>query len=122
MTTDRLDQIEARIEAATPGPWEVFEGTALNGNSTRGICQEGDDETAIFEDRYIGAADAEFIAHAPTDLAATSRALRAVLAALDDYPLPSRLADPTGAAVSALEGLESIIRTAITTALEGNQA
>lgn len=85
--TDRLDEIEARADAATPGPWEadVTEvsqhwsrpepwATVVSsevhcmaycyGGSGRGIERE---------------TDAEFIAHARTDVPALVAALRAVL-------------------------------------------
>lgn len=29
LTTDRLDQIRAREQAATPGPWDVYEGNGF---------------------------------------------------------------------------------------------
>jgi len=75
---DRLDEIEARIEAATEGPWEAsgcYVETAqpfdLHRFDAMGLtvarCEQDD-------------ADAALIAHARTDLPATVKALRAVLA------------------------------------------
>ena len=59
-TPERLDAITARLEAATPGPWEVSTGMA-------------DRAMIIFPDNYSfkmnGHPDAEFIANAPTDVA-----------------------------------------------------
>lgn len=85
MTTDltaKLDAIDARVEAATEGPWfpdedDASEGHAVyqddGGFGTVYIAQEmhqGHDE---------GRGDAEFIAHARQDVPAMSAALRAVL-------------------------------------------
>jgi hypothetical protein len=71
--TDRLSEIEGRLRAATPGPWwtpsyiapaEVFAGTGLA------------DDTCVAEGMYKH--DAEFIANAPTDIAALLGAVKEV--------------------------------------------
>ena len=84
MTPDELAAIRARLDAATPGPWhwdeypvpalhgvggspdtyeyeaEVIEATHTGGCGCRAEC---------YLDLTIDRSDAEFIAHAPTDLA-----------------------------------------------------
>ena len=75
--TDRLNEIEARANAATEGPWFVS-------------------DDAVWVDRGEGNADgitgplapwcfgeADFIAHARTDVPALVAALRAVMEAID---------------------------------------
>lgn len=72
MTREQLDAIRARMEAATPGPWEA--GTAVCcpdvgwvGGPRRTICPvyEGTKRTHMLD-----ANDAEFIAHAREDVPA----------------------------------------------------
>lgn len=78
--TDRLDEIEARAEAATPGPWEwhpyMSSGATLAKPNHPGhevnILKTTDDWPPVAD-------DAEFIAHARTDVPALVAALRAVL-------------------------------------------
>lgn len=89
--TDRLDQIKARAGAATKGPWEVcafdsghseFEMSVSVITASAGdrICDmDGLGRTLNEIDaRDDGVADAEFIAHARTDVPALEAALRAV--------------------------------------------
>ena len=70
---NRLDEIEARANAATEGPWmgirypDGFLGRVIGGNGF-GVAEDFPDD-----------ADAEFIAHARTDVPALVAALRAVL-------------------------------------------
>ena len=66
---NRLNEIEARANAATEGPWNVFMGRIDHpGRSLVAVAYDvGCDE------------DAEFIAHARTDVPALVAALRAVL-------------------------------------------
>lgn len=61
-----LDEIEARVNAATQGQWRRM---------------GPDHDPFVFGPRY-DAADAEFVAHAPEDVRAMLRALRAVDAVL----------------------------------------
>ena len=86
---NRLDKIEARTNAATEGPWE-WDGESnepwpAGDNSLRSVSGAKDDLVlyAWGYDAYgIEAArdaDAEFIAHARTDVPALVAALRAVL-------------------------------------------
>ena len=72
---NRLNEIEARANAATDGPWEGIRypdgllGRVIASDEL-GVC--------IAED-FPDDADAEFIAHARTDVPALVAALRAVL-------------------------------------------
>lgn len=88
MTQERLDEIRARLAAATDGPWSVvYESEecppfkpyayAIHGPTMQGVLesQVSDDFKAQYGhqmDEVTGVADddAELIAHAPTDLAA----------------------------------------------------
>lgn len=69
MTDDELDAIRERLAAATPGPWTAdtyaeaiyaLDGAAVVSGSRWG------GEASVFDH----APDADFIAHAPTDIAA----------------------------------------------------
>ena len=74
---DRLAEIEARIEAATAGPWFV-----MGGHPPLDEYLIDSDSTFIASthiDTERGKNDATFIADARTDLPATVKALRAVL-------------------------------------------
>ena len=66
----RLDEIEARANAATEGPWELLGG---------GEYVSGPDILVAPDDGGVTSADAEFIAHARQDVPAFVAALRAVL-------------------------------------------
>lgn len=89
----RLAEIEARLAAATPGPWGVdhddegvFNDTCVvQGNY--GWVASGPDSRypAYDEDTEQGRADAELIAHAPADLAALVEFARRVEEILDDH-------------------------------------
>ncbi|MBE4790265.1 hypothetical protein [Streptomyces caniscabiei] len=91
LTTQELDEIDARHKAATPGPWGVYEfggGTAIDiaadltdtgtgYRARREICRLEDEpldndpahrEWTAEEDWAQVRADAEFIAHAPQDV------------------------------------------------------
>ena len=50
---DRLQEIRARLDAATPGPWEV-------------VCNTTSDVVGVLDGDYD---DADLIAHAPADIA-----------------------------------------------------
>ena len=60
--TDRLADIQARLDAATPGPWSYF----VDKWHVHEI-RTNDDETIIGVSIFV-AEDAEFIANAPTDI------------------------------------------------------
>ena len=83
---DRLNEIEARANAATEGPWESDEYTEIDPDGfyelSRVIAPDPDDG----EDYAIGVVhvgilrpDATFIAHARTDVPALVAALREAL-------------------------------------------
>ena len=76
--TDLLDDIEARAEAATPGPWveEDKGASALVVEGTEGYSADGSCR-AVAEEVYL-AKDRAFIAHARTDVPQLVAALRAV--------------------------------------------
>lgn len=82
-----LADIEARVGAATPGPWWTEGKTAACYAHIPGGRPNGE---GIIEARYCGRTvpnafeNATLIANAPTDLAALTAAVRAVLAALDE--------------------------------------
>ena len=98
-----LDQVEARTNAATDGPWRVDRWEEVfSAEVTYSVT--GDTSVA---DRVEDNRDAEFIAHARTDLHAAITALRAVLDLLD-----GPRARITGHVTAA------DVRAAITTGLE----
>lgn len=92
--TDRLDEIQARADSATVGPWEAGHRSSLDWLSqSPAIDNDGHEPgsavgPADAVDPLWGSlwpsrnatADAEFIAHARTDLPALVAALRAALA------------------------------------------
>jgi hypothetical protein len=60
----RIEDIKARAEAATPGPW-------TDGERDQGywVCQPGEDGDVVVGDHYKpDAPDAAFIAHARQDI------------------------------------------------------
>jgi len=77
-----LKEIEARLKAATPGPW-VYDSYsrifAEHGNVAKVPTVAGDTATKQ------GAEDAEFIAHSPADVARLIEALRIATEALSSY-------------------------------------
>jgi len=77
----RLDEIEARANAATEGPWEVsvdhYAPIVLGPPA-------GDDRLMVAGDVLTN--DAEFIAHARQDVPALVAALRAVLEVHEETP------------------------------------
>ena len=83
---DRLDQIEARANAATEGPWTPDEYTEVDPDGFYELSRviapdpDGDDWCAIgVVHTGILRPDADFIAAARTDVPALVAALRAVL-------------------------------------------
>ena len=67
-----IESIKARLEAATPGPWH----RAIYTNSRCGV--DAKDDPVIEPSPYLGREDAEFIAHAPQDIAALSKLAESV--------------------------------------------
>ncbi|MBD9700690.1 hypothetical protein IHE56_01000 [Streptomyces sp. ID01-12c] len=107
LSADRLDEIDARHSAATPGPWGVYEfggGTAIDiaadltdtgtgYRARREICRLEDEpldndpthrEWTAEEDWAQVQADAAFIAHAREDVPALLAEIRRLNAALAD--------------------------------------
>lgn len=73
-----LDEVDARAEAATEGPWVPYStGSSPMDNY---VTTPGLDGVAMHYALAWKPGDAEFIAHARQDLPALSKALRAVLA------------------------------------------
>ena len=118
---DRLDEIEARANAATEGPWTPDEYTEVDPDGFYELSRviapdpDGDDWCAIgVVHTGILRPDADFIAHARTDVPALVAALQAVLRVCDATeatPAPGIVI--TGAAVSTTN-----IRRAIEEALK----
>lgn len=132
---NRLDEIEARANAATEGPWNA-DGFADGDTISLDVYAPGAAHAVARDIRSHS--DADFIAHARTDVPALVGALRAVLAALpepsdenpfmydpwdDDSVDPSNSGDVVHAAVSkgwdaGAVSLSNEVRAAITSALE----
>ena len=73
----RLAEIRARVEAATEGPWEWLAHTTVDGDKWAVFHGESTPALAMNNDGW--APDAEFIAHARTDLPALLAAVEAVM-------------------------------------------
>ena len=109
--TDYLDEIQARADAATDGPWTVYVNEHGPWVGKDGGAEIGDDPE---QDR----ADAEFSAHARTDVPRLVAALRAV-EALPQRPWDERRADdPESRSARAYNSALADVRTAIRDALE----
>ena len=65
--SDRLKEIRARLDAATPGPWDT-EGPCMSGDGTYGVfADDGAGEPTLA--LRMSPPDADLVAHAPDDLA-----------------------------------------------------
>ena len=71
-----LDQIQARADAATEGPWTWASHTTVDGDQWAVLDKQ---DHALAENRDGWGPDAEFIAAARTDVPALVDALQAVL-------------------------------------------
>ena len=74
---DWLDEIEARWEAATPGPWQARED--WHDGPLYGVSQSSDGDLfagVSLETQEAEKATAQAIAHAPTDIAKLIEAVR----------------------------------------------
>lgn len=94
----RLDEIAARLEAATPGPWEAYGTTvaAMTGPGDCGGCSglpSPEHEPSCLWSEIAGAdePDAELIAHAPADLSSLLAVVREVAGL--HRPVPDGLGD-----------------------------
>lgn len=72
-----LADIEARLNAATPGPWVTGQHAS---NDT--VIEAVNGGMTIYDEGGHGPADAQFIAHAPEDIAALLREVEALRTAL----------------------------------------
>ncbi len=83
--TDRLDEIQARLDAATPGEWEathvepneIRDSPEMNWVAHPDSEDEPDRDSQFLVDCYGRGADATFIAAAPTDIAYLLERVRA---------------------------------------------
>lgn len=83
---EKLKEIEARLEKATPGPWRAVRNNAL-GETWFNIFSLGDNNVLAMigdlADEVKQSPDAELIAHAPTDLALLLSLVKEYRAALE---------------------------------------
>ena len=84
MTDDRLAQIEARLSAATPGPWRIGYWSP-DEPEVNAILAEEQTFVVCADEDPIKPADAALIAHAPDDLRYLLDALAAERAAARGY-------------------------------------
>ncbi|MFH9072716.1 hypothetical protein [Streptomyces alboflavus] len=85
LTAEQLDQIEARANAATPGPWctdawEIYQGTEYQPGISLWIGETCRGTSSPEQDR----ADAAFVAAARTDVPALLTEVRRLHAALEE--------------------------------------
>jgi hypothetical protein len=76
----RLDEIQARLDAATPGPWKLF-GTLAQWESEEDLSFGPDDAPEVGTVSE-GLGDADFIANAPADVSYLLAELRKAREAL----------------------------------------
>ena len=67
---NRLDEIEARANAATEGPWVTYTVIPQMGSEVLTAPREGEDYGDYVVPEYIDMDNAEFIAHSRTDVPA----------------------------------------------------
>lgn len=83
---EKLKEIEARLEKATPGPWRAVRNNAL-GETWFNIFSLGDNNVLAMigdlADEVKQSPDADLIAHAPTDLALLLSLVKEYRAALE---------------------------------------
>jgi hypothetical protein len=133
-TTERLDAITARLDAATPGPWRTWKddgGRRGSAVETAWAHDVDGSDTELITD-WCSVADAEFIADARTDIPflldlarKQAAALEAALALAEEWRYKGEFGwgawqeghgpDPEG---YALDGASADLRTAIGDALE----
>lgn len=81
--SDRLDEIEARANAATPGAWERHPIAYRGGCVVSRVPGQPPQDVAITEGHAGSIADADFIAHARFDVPYLLARLRAAEAYID---------------------------------------
>ena len=88
MNTEQLDTIQSRADAATEGPWDSIGGDVVQSYDL--AIRTGEyslERVGIIPGEYVRENDAEFIAHARTDvpaLLALAREQAATIAAVRD--------------------------------------
>ena len=114
---DRLNEIEARANAATEGPWTPDEYTEVDPDGFYELARviapdpDGDDWCAIgVVHTGILRPDAGFIAHARTDVPALVAALRAVLEEIEKRGKQAREALPPSLAALAVPSHQFNVR------------
>ena len=118
---DRLDEIEARANAATTGPWSHCLDELRNRTAVHriGSSEVNADVAFTYRDRDgrgPGMQDAEFIAHSRTDVPRMVAALRAVLDVCDGLEEAHR-ANPKQTYEYGLEEAAHQVRNAVEAAL-----
>lgn len=73
-----LDEIRARADAATPGPWSAVPDAETDRAWVSTPYDEDLDDVSVVTD-FTSTPDAEFISHSREDVPALAAALRAVL-------------------------------------------
>lgn len=84
--TQALDEMQARCNAATEGPWEIYDdgwdiSVCTAGDGTPGITYVAE---KLRQGRDEGESDARFVAASRTDMPKLIAALRAVLEVVQD--------------------------------------
>ncbi len=115
MTTQELEAIKARCEAATPGPWEFYEGGTYvmrlveeTNHLVTCVCDVLlDPEVRGKRPRGTSSANGAFIAHARTDvpaLVAEVERLRTLFDAFERYGQTEKQHHKVREALAALRG------------------
>jgi multidrug resistance efflux pump len=76
MDAERLEEIKAREQAATPGPWEVVHNVDDYGRPEQWVFFNSHEEMER-DSTVLNVANAEFIAHSREDMPAVIEALEA---------------------------------------------
>ena len=63
MDAERIAEIAARVEAATPGPW-----TSWSRRVQRPFTGDGDEDLVDDDGKFVNVRDADFIAHSRADV------------------------------------------------------
>lgn len=122
-----LDEIQARADAATEGPWacEPMDGIIYPSTPWSVFSHEANDAgdyPSVTDDNgelALLKADAVFIAHSREDVPKLVAALKSALEVLNDFPPPPKSADPTGEVLRWMEALADDAKHAIRQALDG---
>ena len=105
---DRLDEIQARADKATEGPWEA-DHSEENNSAVKPVGADWIDGVA-----FAGLeADAEFIAHARTDVPRLVAAIQAVLDTCAEIRANNTGTDFRAGGITAASIIESAIENAL---------